>query len=105
MNIPAGASDVINPPQPTDPASALGAMQRMREDPAVMERVRQGDPAVFAEYNKAWRVSRGLSPEPQPAINNDDVFKESNARALRETETRPICCAPMVLRMRVSTKS
>jgi hypothetical protein len=70
------------------PETAASAMDALKADPKFMERVVAKDATAFGEYNRLWRVSHGLPAEAQPAINTDDVFKETHARAVRETETR-----------------
>jgi hypothetical protein len=83
-----GASAIINPPAPTDAQAAADRMAQLKDDTAFQERVAARDPEAFAEHTKLWRIAHGMTPEPQPAVNNDDVFKEANARVARETEAR-----------------
>lgn len=85
MNEPA-ASDLLNPQPPATPEAAEARRQEMLRDPAFMERVGNKDAAAFDEYNRIWRQARGMTPEPVAAVNVNDVFAESNARALAQTE-------------------
>jgi hypothetical protein len=83
-----GASQIVNAPPPADAQAATARMEQLKNDPAFQERVRKGDAQAFTEHEKLWRLAHGLPAEKQQAVNSSDVFAETNARVLRETETR-----------------
>jgi len=76
------ASDVLNAPPPVATPESLTA------DPAFMARAKEGDVKAFDEYNRAWRISRGMSPEPVSTVNEIDVLTQMGDRAIAEFESR-----------------
>ena len=65
----------------------------MRADPEFLKRVEAKDAAAFSDYNKAWRVSRGLPAEPVQEINAENIFKETDARIAARLKSALTCCA------------
>src|SRR5215472_13612024 len=75
-----GATDIID--QPLTPEAAADRMMQLKESPEFMKRVGGGDAEAFAEYNKLWRVSRGLPETPQPPQSKVEVDAEADARTV-----------------------
>jgi hypothetical protein len=82
-----GASEVIAAPAPiTDPNAARIRMGELTNDPEFMKRVTAKDAEAFAEYNRLWRVSRGMPPEPLPPFSQEEVVKEADQREVRQLQ-------------------
>jgi len=75
-----GASGVMN--APLTPETAAQRMEDLKASPEFMAKVAAKDPAAFDEYNKAWRVAHGLTPEPLPPQSPTDVDTERDARVV-----------------------
>jgi hypothetical protein len=56
----AGVSDVLN--ASLDAGAAAQHMQQLKNDPDFMKRVTAGNAEAFSQYNRLWRISRGMSP-------------------------------------------
>lgn len=81
-------SAIMNPAAPADAQAAKDRMEVLHQDPAFMQRVAARDPEAFKEHEKLWRVSRGMTAEPQPPVNTGDVFQQMSERGVREAEMR-----------------
>jgi hypothetical protein len=69
---------------PNTMQEAADRMEQMRADPKFQERIKNNDQAAFQDYNRLWRQSRGMTPEPQPPINEQDVRDQMSYRAQQE---------------------
>jgi hypothetical protein len=70
---------------PNTMQEAADRMEQMRADPKFQERIKNNDQAAFQDYNRLWRQSRGMTPEPQPPINEQDVRDQMSYRAQQES--------------------
>jgi hypothetical protein len=57
-------------------------METLTQNPEFMDRVRARDAEAFSEYNKLWRLSRGMSAEPEPPHSSVDIGTEADARVV-----------------------
>jgi hypothetical protein len=81
-----GVSTILDPPPPADPASASARMETLKADPAFMKRVEGKDAEAFSEFNRLWRISRGLTPDQQVPVNTVDVLTQHGERAVAAAE-------------------
>jgi hypothetical protein len=72
----AGVSDVLN--ASLDAAAAAQHMQQLKDDPDFMKRVTAGDAEAFSQYNRLWRISRGMSPAPTPPQSPVEIGAEAD---------------------------
>src|SRR5262249_45010769 len=61
-------------------------MEALKADPKFMERVSARDPEAFSQYNQLWRISRGLTPEPEPPQTAVHVGAEADERVMRDLQ-------------------
>lgn len=78
-----GVSDITASP---DPAAAASQMESLKATPEFMERVRKGEPEAFDQYNRLWRLSRGMSETPQPPETVVDVESEIGGRLVAQVQ-------------------
>jgi hypothetical protein len=74
-----GAAAIIE--QPLTPEVAAQQMDVLKADPKFMERVASKDAAAFNEFNRLWRISRGLPETPQPQ-SAAEINAETDARVV-----------------------
>jgi hypothetical protein len=59
--------------QPTTRTDAGARRQELMADPEYGKAAAAGDMTKIAELTKLWRIEHGMTPEPQPPANPEDV--------------------------------
>jgi hypothetical protein len=68
--------------QPISREQAGARRQELMADPDYGEAAAGGDMVKVAELTKLWRIEHGMTPEPVPPANPDDVRKSMTDRDL-----------------------
>lgn len=81
------ATNVMNAPAGSlTPEQAVARMEARRTDPDFMARVAAKDAVAFEEYNRDWRVARGMSAEPGVPQTVADVYQAQGERGVAVAE-------------------
>lgn len=74
--------------QPISREQAGAQLAALRADPKFLERIEARDANAFAENTRLYRLSIGMTAEPQAPINAMDVMTESVGRELQDVQMR-----------------
>lgn len=79
-------TNVLN--QPLTPERAAARRQELMRDPEYGKAAAGGDMVKVAELTKLWRVEHGMTPEPVPPANPEQVRERMHERDLALDEAR-----------------
>jgi hypothetical protein len=79
-------SNVMN--VPLTPETAGARRQELMRDPEYGKAAASGDMVKIDELTKLWRIEHGLTPEPTPPANPDDIRKQMTDRDLAIDDAR-----------------
>lgn len=86
MSTEPGASHVMN--TPLTPEIAAARRQELMRDPEYGKAAASGDMVKVAELTKLWRLEHGMTPEPAPPVNPDEVRAQMTERDLAIDDAR-----------------